>query len=448
MIVGERLPPFCGNFRCSAASNQQNICKGGTTHEAETTHLPAAGSTAARRLRQSCRTDGSNGGNKADRCLAGPGCSDGCCRIVGKAGAGRGSQTAAVGGANFALDLLRGAAKPDATTILSPYSALLALGMAANGAGGRTLEEMEYALGARLEDLNAWLASCRAAEDGEVVSANSIWTRNGTVQLLPEFRQTMEQKYGAEVHAGEISAAAINEWVSENTKGRIKKLLEQDNEAIQTYLINAMTFDAEWASPYEPQSCSEGTFHASDGTEQTVTYLSGEERGYLEVAGATGFVKHYSGGRYSFAGLLPAEGSTPEELLEALDGATLLNALCEPQAKKVYTRMPKFTAATTAELKPVLERMGMQAAFTDAADFSLLSDTPLKIDAVQQKTYLQVDESGTIGAAVTSIPMMEATAVQTEEPKTVYLTRPYLCVIFDHETQSIVFLGIVNRVDG
>lgn len=357
-------------------------------------------------------------------------------------------QTAAVGGANFALDLLRGAAKPDATTILSPYSALLALGMAANGAGGRTLEEMEYALGARLEDLNAWLASCRAAEDGEVVSANSIWIRNGTVQLLPEFRQTMEQKYGAEVHAGDLSVAAINEWVDSNTKGRIKKLLEQDDPSIVTYLINAMTFDAEWASPYEPQSCSEGTFHASDGTEQTVTYLSGEERGYLEVAGATGFVKHYSGGRYSFAGLLPAEGSTPEELLEALDGATLLNALCEPQAKKVYTRMPKFTASTTASLRPVLEAMGMQTAFTDAADFSLLSDTPLKIDAVQQKTYLQVDESGTIGAAVTSIPMMEATAVQTEEPKTVYLTRPYLCVIFDHETQSIVFLGIVNRVDG
>ena len=248
-------------------------------------------------------------------------------------------QTAAVGGANFALDLLRGAAKPDTTTILSPYSALLALGMAANGAGGRTLEEMEYALGAKLDDLNAWLASCRAAEDGEVVSANSIWTRNGTVQLLPEFRQTMEQKYGAEVHAGEISAVAINEWVSENTKGRIKKLLEQDDPSIVTYLINAMTFDAEWASPYEPQSCSEGTFHASDGTEQTVTYLSGEERGYLEVAGATGFVKHYSGGRYSFAGLLPAEGSTPEDLLEALDGETLLQAICK-RSTRVCRNLP------------------------------------------------------------------------------------------------------------
>lgn len=318
--------------------------------------------------------------------------------------------------------------------------------MAANGAGGRTLEEMEYALGAKLDDLNAWLASCRAAEDGEVVSANSIWTRNGTVQLLPEFRQTMEQKYGAEVHAGDLSVAAINEWVDSNTKGRIKKLLEQDDPSIVTYLINAMTFDAEWASPYEPQSCSEGTFHASDGTEQTVTYLSGEERGYLEVAGATGFVKHYSGGRYSFAGLLPAEGSTPEELLEALDGATLLNALCEPQAKKVYTRMPKFTASTTASLRPCLRPWACRRPLRTPADFSLLSDTPLKIDAVQQKTYLQVDESGTIGAAVTSLPIMATTAVETEPPKYVELTRPYVCVIFDHETQSIVFLGIVNQI--
>ena len=223
-------------------------------------------------------------------------------------------RTAAVA-ADFSITLLRNAAKPDKTTLLSPYSVLLALGMAANGAGGRTLEEMEYALGAKTDDLNHWLAACRLAEDGKVVSANSLWTRE-SLQLLPEFQKAVEQNYGAEVHAEEISAAAINEWVSENTKGRIKKLLEQDNEAIQTYLINAMTFDAEWASPYEPEACKEGTFHASDGTEQTVTYLSGEERGYLEVAGATGFVKHYSGGRYSFAGLLPAEGSTPEELLD------------------------------------------------------------------------------------------------------------------------------------
>jgi len=119
----------------------------------------------------------------------------------------------------------RGAAKPAATTILSPYSALLALGMAANGAGGRTLEEMEYALGAKLDDLNAWLASCRAAEDGEVVSANSIWTRNGTVQLLPEFRQDQWSQNTARRSMPGLSVRPST--MDDRTQGRHQKLLER-----------------------------------------------------------------------------------------------------------------------------------------------------------------------------------------------------------------------------
>ena len=353
-------------------------------------------------------------------------------------------RTAAVA-ADFSITLLRNAAKPDKTTLLSPYSVLLALGMTANGANSATLQEMEQALGAKTDDLNHWLAACRLAEDGKVVSANSLWTRQ-ELEVRKEFRKTIRKQYDAELHEGEFSMEAVNDWVRKNTKGRIEKILEQDDPMSQACLVNALTFDAEWPVAYTPESVYDGTFFTSDGSRQVVPFLHSVEESYFELAGAEGFVRPYAGERYVFAGLLPAEGSTPEELLEALDGATLLNALCEPQAKKVYTRMPKFTASTTASLRPVLEAMGMQTAFTDAADFSLLSDTPLKIDAVQQKTYLQVDESGTIGAAVTSLPIMETTAVETEPPKYVELTRPYLCVIFDHETQSIVFLGIVNQI--
>ncbi|MFQ6964834.1 MAG: serpin family protein [Oscillospiraceae bacterium] len=85
-------------------------------------------------------------------------------------------RTAAVA-ADFSITLLRNAAKPDKTTLLSPYSVLLALGMTANGANSATLQEMEQALGAKTDDLNHWLAACRLAEDGKVVSANSLWTR-------------------------------------------------------------------------------------------------------------------------------------------------------------------------------------------------------------------------------------------------------------------------------
>ena len=350
-------------------------------------------------------------------------------------------RTAAVA-ADFSITLLRNAAKPDKTTLLSPYSVLLALGMTANGANSATLQEMEQALGAKTDDLNHWLAACRLAEDGKVVSANSLWTR----QEL-EFRKTIRKQYDAELHEGEFSMEAVNDWVRKNTKGRIEKILEQDDPMSQACLVNALTFDAEWPVAYTPESVYDGTFFTSDGSRQVVPFLHSVEESYFELAGAEGFVRPYAGERYVFAGLLPAEGTTPEELLQALDGEALLNALGEPQTEEVHVAIPKLIAATDRmQLKEPLRAMGMELAFTDAADFSRLAEKPLKIDSVQHKVWLQLDEQGTQAATVTSTLMAPTAAADMEEPKTIALTRPFLFVIFDHETQSIVFLGIVNQI--
>ena len=353
-------------------------------------------------------------------------------------------RTAAVA-ADFSITLLRNAAKPDKTTLLSPYSVLLALGMTANGANSATLQEMEQALGAKTDDLNHWLAACRLAEDGKVVSANSLWTRQ-ELEVRKEFRKTIRKQYDAELHEGEFSMEAVNDWVRKNTKGRIEKILEQDDPMSQACLVNALTFDAEWPVAYTPESVYDGTFFTSDGSRQVVPFLHSVEESYFELAGAEGFVRPYAGERYVFAGLLPAEGTTPEELLQALDGEALLNALGEPQTEEVHVAIPKLIAATDRmQLKEPLRAMGMELAFTDAADFSRLAEKPLKIDSVQHKVWLQL-EQGTQAAAVTSTLMAPTAAADMEEPKTIALTRPFLFVIFDHETQSIVFLGIVNQI--
>lgn len=354
-------------------------------------------------------------------------------------------QTAAAA-ADFSIALLRNTAKPDETTILSPYSVLLALGMAENGADGSTLQEMEQTLGAKTDDLNHWLAACRAAEDGEVVSTNSLWTRE-ELTVRKDFRKTIRKQYGAEIHEGEFSVEAVNEWVRKNTKDRIGKILEQDDPTKQACLVNALTFDAEWPVAYTPEAVYDDTFFASDGSKQIVPFLHSEEDNYFEIAGAEGFVRPYAGERYVFAGILPAEGSTPEELLEALDGETLLNALCEPQTEEIQVAIPKLTITSDSmQLKEPLRAMGMELAFTDAADFSRLAEEPLKIDSVQHKVWLRLDEQGTQAAAVTSLDMESTAPADMEEPKTIALTRPFLCAIFDRETESIVFLGIVNQI--
>ena len=80
-------------------------------------------------------------------------------------------------------------------------------------------------------------------------------------------------------------------------------------------------------------------------------------------------------------------------LLQALDGEALLNALGEPQTEEVHVAIPKLIAATDRmQLKEPLRAMGMELAFTDAADFSRLAEKPLKIDSVQHKVWLQLDE--------------------------------------------------------
>lgn len=152
---------------------------------------------------------------------------------------------------------------------------------------------------------------------------------------------------------------AVNDWVRKNTKGRIEKILEQDDPMSQACLVNALTFDAEWPVAYTPESVYDGTFFTSDGSRQVVPFLHSVEESYFELAGAEGFVRPYAGERYVFAGLLPAEGTTPEELLQALDGEALLNALGEPQTEEVHVAIPKLIAATDRmQLKEPLRAMG------------------------------------------------------------------------------------------
>ncbi|MDX5001295.1 serpin family protein, partial [Streptococcus suis] len=91
-----------------------------------------------------------------------------------------------------------------------------------------------------------------------------LWTRQ-ELEVRKEFRKTIRKQYDAELHEGEFSMEAVNDWVRKNTKGRIEKILEQDDPMSQACLVNALTFDAEWPVAYTPESVYDGTFFTSDG---------------------------------------------------------------------------------------------------------------------------------------------------------------------------------------
>jgi len=86
----------------------------------------------------------------------------------------------------------------------------------------------------------------------------------------------------------------------------------------------------------------------------------------------------------------------------------------------------------------------MPTAFSSMADFSgMAGNRELSISKVVHKAFVEVDEAGTEAAAATAV-VVRATAMPLE-PKEVTVDRPFIFIIRDIQTGSIIFIGrVVN----
>lgn len=371
----------------------------------------------------------------------------------------------AAGFADFSLNLLREnrqAADEARNVLVSPLSVAGALGMAANGAQGNTLAQMEQVLGMPVAQLNASMAGMLEQDDADgngsgeespLSVANSIWMRDG-LEVKQEFLQANADSYRAGAFLAPFDGSTvrdINAWTSEHTRGMIPSIIDEIPDDAVMYLVNAIAFEGTWTDPYEASDVKEKTFTKEDGAKQDVSLMYSTENTFLEGAGATGFVKRYEEGTYAFAALLPNEGTTVDGLLANLDGAALQDILGSGRRAEVDAALPKFKLDYSAQLAETLQALGMADAFDLArADFSGIADTTeqnLYIDQVAHKTFIDVDEKGTKAAAATAVGAMTTTALPEQlEQKVVHLDRPFVYAIVDTSTNTPVFIGTFEQV--
>ena len=87
--------------------------------------------------------------------------------------------------------------------------------------------------------------------------------------------------------------------------------------------------------------------------------------------------------------------------------------------------------------------MGMVTALGSAADFSAMTGSPdLFVQAIEHQVYLRIDEVGTEAAAATG------TAMAGSHGPTVQFDRPYLVLVQDRPTGTILFLGRITDPTG
>ena len=360
---------------------------------------------------------------------------------------------------DFAIRLFKVSEESGKNTLISPLSVLCALAMTANGAEEETLQQIETVLGITTEDLNLYLYSYMKnlpqGDKYKLSLANSIWfTEDERFTVNQDFLQANADYYGADIYKApfnEQTKKDINNWVKQNTDEMIPEILDRVPVDAIMYLVNALAFEAEWSAIYKKDQVREGVFTKEDNTKQNVDFMYGSEGTYLEDENAAGFMKYYKGGKYAFVAMLPDEGVSVSDYIASLTGESVNALLTNPQHTTVYTAIPKFETEYSVEMSEILKNMGMPKAFDpNNAEFEGLGTSNagnIFISRVLHKTFISVGEKGTKAGAATVVEMADGAAAEPQEPKEVYLDRPFVYMLIDCENNIPFFIGTMMDVD-
>ncbi len=367
------------------------------------------------------------------------------------------------GNSTFAFDLYQELKDREVNLFYSPYSISLALAMTYGGARGETEAQMADALNFTLPqsqlhpafnalslelDSRGQGAQGKDGEGFRLNIVNAIWGQLD-YEFLSDFLDLLAVNYGAGlrvldfINAPEDSRVTINDWVADQTEGRIKDLIPPGmiNSMTRLVLTNAIYFNAKWLHTFEAEMTRDGTFYLLDGSEVTVPMMSQSESfKYAEGEGYQAVELPYDGNELSMVILLPESGQF-ETFEEALDAATVEGIIETIDNKQVDLTMPKFEFDSSFSLKAALSALGMPIAFDpDYADLSgMTGNRDLFIMDVVHKAFVSVDEEGTEAAAATAVIVGE-TALPPA-PVTMTIDRPFIFLIRDIATGTILFVG-------
>lgn len=358
-------------------------------------------------------------------------------------------------GAKFAFNIFKAVNTEDRGTnvFISPLSISTALTMTYQGAEGTTREVMAEALqlaGFDDEVLNESyknLLKYLKQADGKLKLdiSNSIWIREGKT-IRKEFLDVNKTIFDAYVKSLDFSKAdaadTINKWIDEATKGKITKMIDPPIASnIIMYLINAIYFKGQWSDKFDSKSTYDAKFHMDDGTDSNVKMMS--RYGKVDFAQDSDYKAvrlPYGNGKLAMYCILPPKDTDINEFVAEMDFSKwnkIRSSMRE--VKELKVQIPRFSMEYGIKnLNGALESLGMGEAFSDNADFSGIGDS-IAISRVLHKAVIEVNEEGSTAAGVTVVEMRETAAVM--DPPEFVADRPFMFMIADDETGSILFMG-------
>ena len=367
------------------------------------------------------------------------------------------------GARQFALDLYRQLRDSnEGNFFYSPYSISIALAMTYAGARENTALEMADALNFTLSqdklhpafnklDLILTNLGQNTGDEEFILSvANSIWGEQ-TYSFLDDFLDILAVNYGAAMYLMDFknkpdeSRRIINAWVEDQTNDKIKDLLGPGTITSITRLVltNAVYFYGSWIYQFNEENTTEENFTLLNGSQVSVPMMKQEEHfSYSEGEGYQAVELPYEGGAAGMLIIVP-DINTFEIFEQNLDNQVLSDITNSLEYTNINLNMPKWEFKSDILLKDTLRSMGMNDAFLGGtADFSGIDGTfYLFITDVIHQAFVSVDESGTEAAAATAVIVGETSL--PPEPVIMHINKPFIFLIRDSQTGTILFAGRV-----
>lgn len=352
------------------------------------------------------------------------------------------------------------AAELDKNFMISPLSLSMALAMTWNGADGETKAVMQKVLkldGYTDQEVNEYYEKLREGllktdPSTKLAIANSIWT-NKNIKFKDDFIRLNNEYFNSTVESVDFSDAnsvkLMNKWAADNTNNLITHVLDKTNPNALMYLMNALYFKGIWTSEFNSRNTSSKPFYSEDGQTKNVDMMHQKSSfNYNENQTMQIVELPYGNQAFSMIVLLPKEGNKLADVTQELQNSNSWgNLVSGLRSTQVDLYLPKFKTEYSRVLNDVLEKMGMGIAFEPgAADFSRMTDADAFISFVEQFTYINTDEVGTEAAAVTVVGI-ELTSYQPDRTATFNANRPFIYIIRENSTGSILFMGAVKYIE-
>jgi len=361
---------------------------------------------------------------------------------------------------DFGIELFKRTAETETQNLmLSPLSASTALTMLLNGCGGDTYDQLKetlkYPSGMTIGEINeAYKSLVDQLLDADplvkITLANAIFYRNGFT-VKPPFLSAMSNDYKATIGGLDFAAPSalttINKWASDNTAGKIPKVLDEISGDAVMFLMNALYFKGDWSYQFDKSATEERSFHPDGGSTVSVSTMTSEV-GAKVVSGNNYKAVEMPYGRTNFTMIVivPTEtlaafypsftSGVWNSITSGFDGAD--------EYGKLIVFMPKFKFSYEKYLNDQLQAMGMVDAFIPyQANLSGISDQSIFVSFVKQNTFVEVDEVGTEAAAVTTIGV-EVTSFPPQ-PTQFVIDKSFVFAIRERTTNTLLFIGQVIK---